>query len=134
MTARSVPDWIGSTPDAAIPARVRLRVFERFGGICQLTSRKIMPGDQWDLDHIKPLAMGGEHVESNLQPVLRIAHREKTKRDVADLAKARRIKAKHIGVEQSPPRLQSRGFTKSPPQKNRASAPVNKTFWPVRSD
>lgn len=126
MTARSVPEWIGSTPDAAIPARVRLRVFERFGGICQLTGRKIMAGDQWDLDHIKPLAMGGEHVESNLQPVLRIAHREKTKRDVADLAKARRIKAKHIGIEQSPSRLQSRGFTKSPPQKNRASAPIQK--------
>lgn len=38
---RALPEWIGKTPDTAIPARVRVRVFERFGGICQETGRKI---------------------------------------------------------------------------------------------
>lgn len=99
MTGRKVDEWIGSSPDAAIPPRVRLRVFERYGGTCQLTGRKIMPGDKWDLDHVKPLAMGGEHRESNLQPVLKSAHIEKTKHDVAELAKARRLAAKHAGIE-----------------------------------
>lgn len=98
---RSVDEWIGANDDAAVPPRVRLRTFERFGGICQLTGRKIMPGDAWDLDHVRALAMGGEHRESNLVPVLKDAHRVKTKQDVKDLAKARSVKARHIGIKQS---------------------------------
>lgn len=31
---RDVEEWIGKTPDSAIPKRVRLRVFERLGGQC----------------------------------------------------------------------------------------------------
>lgn len=44
MTGRSVDEWHGANPDAHVPARVRLRVFERYGGKCWLTGRKIMPG------------------------------------------------------------------------------------------
>ena len=99
MIGRTPDEWFGSSPDAAIPPRVRLRIFERHGGICALTGRKIMPGDKWALDHVLPLSMGGLHAESNLQPVLEIAHREKTKQDVAALAKARRLAAKHAGIE-----------------------------------
>jgi 5-methylcytosine-specific restriction protein A len=32
---REVPEWIGATDDAAIPARVRVRVFERYEGRCR---------------------------------------------------------------------------------------------------
>lgn len=101
MTARSVPEWIGKTPDAKIPPRVRLRVFERSGGICQETKRKIMPGDDWDCDHILALINGGEHRESNLQPVLCEAHKEKTKEDVAIKAKIARVRKKHLGLHKS---------------------------------
>lgn len=111
--SRSVPIWTGKTDDSAIPARVRLRVFEAFGGRCALSGRKIMPGDEWQLDHRIPLAMGGEHSEANLQPVLATAHRLKTKADVADIAKARRVKLKHVGAWPKPKRrLQGRGFEK----------------------
>lgn len=99
MTARSVPEWLGKTPDAAIPQRVRLRVFERYSGICQETFRKITPADKWDCDHEIALANGGEHRESNLRPVLREAHRAKTKDDVALKAKIARVKAKHTGAK-----------------------------------
>lgn len=116
LTGRSVPEWVGSSPDAAIPPRVRLRVFERFAGTCQLTGRKIRPGDEWDLDHRVPLALGGKHAESNLQPVLREAHREKTRQDVADNAKVRRIRLKHIGAfPKSKAKIKSRGFQKTRP-------------------
>lgn len=101
MTGRTVPEWIGATPDAAIPARVRLRVFDRFGGVCQLTGRKIMAGEAWDVDHIKPLSMGGVHAEANLQPVLRDAHRAKTAAEAPARAKADRMRAKHLGVKKS---------------------------------
>jgi 5-methylcytosine-specific restriction enzyme A len=97
--SRSVPEWIGKTDDAAIPPRVRLRVFEAHRGICALTGRKIMPGDDWDCDHEIALANGGEHRESNLRPVLREAHRKKTAADVKLKAKADRVRKKHLGIE-----------------------------------
>lgn len=113
---RSVPEWIGATPDAAIPARVRLRVFERHGGRCHLSGRLIRAGDQWDCDHVIALINGGEHRESNLAPALRDAHREKTAEDVAIKSKIARMRAKHLGVfPKSKTPLRSRGFQKSRP-------------------
>lgn len=98
MTRRSVDEWIGSSPDAKIPDRVRLRVFEAHGGVCHLTGRKIRPGDQWDMDHVQALCNGGEHRESNLAPALRQAHREKTAEDVSQRAKDDRVRKKHLGI------------------------------------
>lgn len=98
MTGRSVPEWVGKTPDAAIPPRVRLRVFERHGGVCALTGQKIRAGDEWDIDHEIALANGGEHREANLRPVLRAAHRRKTAADSAQKAKDARVRKKHLGI------------------------------------
>ena len=103
---RSVPQWIGKTDDAQAPPRVRLRVFNAFGGICQLTGRKIRPGDQWELDHIKALINGGKNEEDNLHPVLKEAHKDKTRADVAEKAKVDRIRKKHLGIKGQ----SSRGF------------------------
>lgn len=101
-TGRSTPEWIAKTPDDAIPARVRLRVFDRFGGICQVTGRRIAAGDEWDCDHKDALADGGEHRESNLRPVLRQAHRQKTAAENTARAKERRVRRKHFGIKPKP--------------------------------
>lgn len=100
---RSVPEWIGKTPDSRPPQSVKLRVFARYQGRCYLTGQKIRPGDAWDVEHIKPVrsARPGEpHLnrESNLAPALKAAHAEKTARENSDGAKADRIRAKHLGV------------------------------------
>jgi 5-methylcytosine-specific restriction protein A len=113
LSGRTVAEWTGSSPDAKVPARVRLRIWEREGGRCHLTGRKIMAGDQWDLDHRQALCNGGAHAESNLFPALRDKHREKTAADVAQRAKADRTRKKHLGIAPAPTRkLQSRGFQK----------------------
>ncbi len=101
MTGRSVPEWIGKTPDTPIPARVRLRVFQAHGGICHISKRKIRPGDEWDCDHVLALANGGENRESNLAPALRTEHRKKTAEDVAKKAKAARVRKKHLGLHKT---------------------------------
>ena len=98
MTGRSVEEWIGATPDAKIPPRVKLRVFEAHDGRCWLTGRKIMPGDLWDMDHKIALCNGGEHRETNLAPALREEHRKKTAEDVKMRAKADRVRKKHLGI------------------------------------
>jgi len=111
--ARTVPEWIGKTPDEKIPPRVRLRVWERHHGKCHLTGRKILVGDMWDIDHVVALVNGGEHRESNLAPALRFAHREKTAEDVAEKSRLREIKAKHIGDRnRGANRLRGPGFPK----------------------
>lgn len=111
--ARSVDEWVAKHDDQAIPLKVRIRVFQRSGGICALSGKRVGPGE-WDLDHIKALADGGEHRETNLQVVWRPKHREKTAVENSDRAKADRIWAKHNGVyPKSKTRWPKRDFAKS---------------------
>ncbi len=109
---RDVEEWIGSTPNAKVPDRVRDRVFFRAGGVCYLSGRKIVvPRDRWELEHVTALSMGGEHRESNMRPALVEAHKEKTAKEAGDRAKADRIRRKHTGTwpkSQAP--LRGRGF------------------------
>jgi hypothetical protein len=78
---------------------VKLRVFERHGGVCHISKRKITPADQWDCDHVLALINGGENRETNLAPALRDKHREKTAADVAIKSRAARRQAKHLGLK-----------------------------------
>jgi len=123
---RNLPEWIGATPDSAIPQRVRVRVFERHGGVCHISGRKIAAGEPWDCDHIKALVNGGEHRESNLAPALRDKHRIKTAEDVREKSQVYHKRSGHIGAK-----LKGRGF---PPAKRdgRASRPLEKPLPPRR--
>lgn len=94
--SRAVPEWIGKTPDAKVPQRVRLRIFERYGGRCHISGRLIRPGDLWDIDHLVALINGGEHRESNMAPALQVPHREKTAEDVREKAITYRKRSKHL--------------------------------------
>ena len=110
---RRLEEWIAKHDDQAVPPRVRLRIFAKFEGICQLSKRKIMAGEAWDLDHIQALWRGGQHREGNLQPVLKAPHREKSSEEQSIQAKCDRIAKKHLGIwPKSPSPLKSRGFAK----------------------
>jgi 5-methylcytosine-specific restriction endonuclease McrA len=95
---RSVDEWVGKSDDAAIPERVKLRIWVRCEGRCHITGRKILPGDAYDFDHIRALCNGGAHRESNLAPALRAKHREKTALDLKTRAKTDAIAKKHAGI------------------------------------
>lgn len=111
LGGRRVPEWIGSSPDSKVPDTVRDRIFLRAKGKCHLSGRRIMPGDQWELEHIKPLSMGGEHRERNMAPALKEAHKIKTKQEASERAKADRMRRKHLGSwPKSKAPLRSRGF------------------------
>ena len=110
---RSVPEWVATHPDQEIPRRVKARIFAAYGGKCGLTGKRLAPGEV-DYDHIKSLRRGGEHRETNLHPVWRKAHREKTAQEKSEDAKADRIHAKHFGYfPESKAKLKGRGFDKS---------------------
>lgn len=117
---RSVPEWIGKDDDAVPPRSVRARVFRAHEGKCHLTGRKISAGEEWDLEHVRPLAMArpGETLnrESNLAPALKAPHREKTAQEATERAKADRIHAKHHGYfPKSKTRLRGGGFRQTRP-------------------
>lgn len=116
MTGRSVPAWVGKTPDSKVPPHVRARVFVTHGGRCHISGRVIRPGEAWELEHITPLSMGGAHAETNLAPALVAPHREKTAEEASARAKADRVRLKHLGIyPKSKTPLRSRGFQRTRP-------------------
>lgn len=95
---RTVPEWIATDDNQAIPARVRLRIFERYNGVCPKCTRKLRPGS-WACDHIVALANGGAHRESNLQPLCTSpCHSQKTRDDVAQKSQTYRVRRREAGV------------------------------------
>ena len=113
LTGRTVPEWIGKTPDSKPPAKVIDRLFLRQGGKCAISGRKFMPGETKHADHIIPLKDGGENRESNLQLLHIKPHQEKTRAENSARAKERRLRLKHQGMwPKSKHPIQSRGFPK----------------------
>lgn len=110
LTGRAVEEWIGATNDAPIPPRVRLRVFERYMGICYLSGVKIKAGDDWDIEHVQSLKAGGEHRERNMRPALRMYHRKKTADERSVTAKVDRTRKKHLGITKTKHKWPKRKF------------------------
>lgn len=97
--SRELPEWIGANDDQAIPARVKVRVFWKHDGWCAKCGRVLAAG-KWACDHIIALANGGEHRETNLQPLcISPCHLDKTKSDVAEKSVTASKRAKHIGLK-----------------------------------
>ena len=96
---RSVDEWRGKTDDAKVPDSVKVRVFERYGGVCYLSGIKIESGMDWELEHILALCNGGEHRESNMAPALVAPHKDKTRADRRLKAKNDRVRKKHLGLK-----------------------------------
>jgi 5-methylcytosine-specific restriction protein A len=109
--SRSVAEWVGKTDDSAIPPRIRLRVFEKDGGICQCGCEMVIfPGDKWETDHLVALINGGENREANLRTLLVKHHKLKTAQDVAEKAKVNRKKASHLGIKRRRRTIPGRKF------------------------
>jgi 5-methylcytosine-specific restriction endonuclease McrA len=96
---RKIPAWVGTTDDAKIPLQVQMRILLRQGGRCAITGWKFAPGDPKSLDHIVPLADGGLHDERNLQWILDLEHKAKTKAEAEVRAWVRGVAANHAGLE-----------------------------------
>lgn len=92
---------------AMTPAR-RARIIAR-DKHCRYPGCEIAVG--LEIDHIVALALGGRDIEDNLECLCQHHHAQKTKRDVALIAKAKRTGLKHRG-EFPPPvqKIRSRGF------------------------
>lgn len=121
-TKRSVDDWIGASPDVAIPTYVKQRILDRYGWKCYLTKIDLRPlSGQIDFDHVIALCNGGEHRERNLAPIWRPKHREKTAADVSERAATDRKVAHHYGLER--PKQKIARAPKKPRTESRPALP-----------
>lgn len=77
----------------------RLKVFEAAGGRCHLCEMRIQVGQPWDVEHVRPLALDGADDAANMRPAHKDCHATKTKADAASWSKAKRMKARHIGIK-----------------------------------
>lgn len=69
---------------------------------------------KWEIDHTLCLELGGKHEPANWRPLCAIpCHRSKTKRDIAMVAKARRLRKREAGEQRKTQPIRSRGFDRS---------------------
>jgi len=109
----------------------RLKLFEVHKGICALCGMKIKAGEPFIDEHIIPLGLGGTNDLSNRAPVhVQCAHSKThgSQGDVAKIAKAKRQKMKHLGIEAPKQKIHSRGFPSS-----RKTARIQKASLPPRA-
>lgn len=81
----------------------RVRIFDAAQGICHCCGLKIHAerGEVWDLEHVKPLWLGGADTEENLRPAHVSCHAMKSAGERTVKAKADRIRANHLGIRKS---------------------------------
>lgn len=82
----------------SISRKERAAIFARCGGQCHICGGKVGVGEAWDVEHIIPIALGGEDGGDNLAPAHSKCHRAKSAEDAGKLAKARSVEARHTGT------------------------------------
>lgn len=91
---------IGTTPRKPMSQMRRLRIWEAHKGVCILCKRKINGvREEWIIEHVRALVLGGADSDENCAPAHEDCRRDKDKVDVAAGAKAKRMKARHIGIK-----------------------------------
>jgi 5-methylcytosine-specific restriction endonuclease McrA len=71
-----------------------------------------LPCRKWQIDHIRADGLLGEPTIDNARLLCLSCHSIKTKDDVAKIAKAKRVEAKHLGAKTAKQPIKSRGFAK----------------------
>lgn len=101
---------VGTTPRRPMTGLQRLRIFENHGGICCLCDTKIKVGERWIIEHPRALGLGGSDTDDNKAPAHESCRRIKDKVDVANIARAKRRKAKHLGIRKPSAFKKPRGW------------------------
>lgn len=97
-----------------ISTRERVAIFSAAEGVCHICGATIDgTREAWDVEHVIPLAQGGDDHGDNLRPAHKACHAGKTARDASDTARAKRLAAKHTGAK-APGRAVIPGSKRSP--------------------
>lgn len=86
-------------PRKPLTRNQRLKAHDEHGGTCCVCLQPIDKGERFIDEHIIPLALGGTNDKSNRGMAHIQCAKIKTKRDQALIAKAKRVRAKHLGFK-----------------------------------
>ena len=90
---------VGTTARQKLTPHQRLKVWEKAAGVCVLCDRKIDGArEQWVVEHIRALELGGADELSNMAPAHEVCALAKTREDHRRTAKAKRQKIQYIGA------------------------------------
>jgi 5-methylcytosine-specific restriction protein A len=79
--------------------KVKRDALQRANGKCEVPGcGASLSLNKYHYDHIIPDQMGGDASLDNCQVACFACHKEKTRKDVADIAKAKRIERRHLGI------------------------------------
>lgn len=80
------------------PTAVKVAAFQRAKGRCEGCTGRLFPG-KFRYDHIIPDWMGGEPTLENCRVSCLVCDAPKTRKDQGDIAKVKRVRAKHLGAK-----------------------------------
>jgi 5-methylcytosine-specific restriction protein A len=101
-------------PRRSLTKAQRVRLFDDHKGVCVICKTKIQVGQPWIDEHIDPREISANDKLSNRGPAHVGCAKEKTKKDVRDIAKVKRIRAKHLGIRKSGRTIPGRKFSGEP--------------------
>lgn len=90
---------IGTTVRGTMTRRRALACWERHAGVCCLCGLPIDgTRNRWFIEHIRALELGGPDHDENLAPAHYTCKPQKDALDHHRAAKAKRVKARHLGI------------------------------------
>lgn len=88
-----------TTPRKHFSPRQRLAIWEAHKGVCCICGEKIDgTRGRWLVEHVRALGLAGTNDTENLAPAHEQCAKQKTRNDIKRIAKAKRQKAKHLGI------------------------------------
>jgi 5-methylcytosine-specific restriction protein A len=121
-----IPEDVGPTARVLRMTQRRvLAIWERHKGICVNCGKQIDGvRDKWFCEHIIALTNGGKDNESNIGPAHWTCKKDKDAADVAQAAKSKDVKQRHLGIKDptrrkipSPPKAPKRPSKILPPRR-----------------
>lgn len=111
--------FVGTTRRQGSSPAKKLAMHERQGGKCPLCGRPMESGEKLVDEHLMALGLGGSNDFTNRALVHATCAYAKTfgdEGDIAKIAKAKRRKARHLGLHRSTRPIQSAGFPAPAPK------------------
>lgn len=91
---------VGTTKRGNLSTRRKLAIWEKEKGLCMLCSTRLKPG-HFIYEHVRALELGGSDTDDNIRLTCLECAGMKTKDDHHRAAKAKRVKAKALGLKKS---------------------------------
>lgn len=116
-------EYLAPTKRKKIGRKEATKIFLEHNGICCNCGRQISTQEDWFIEHVDALILGGQETDDNRRPShVKNCKAEKDAADAAARSKRDRIVTKNWQRENDAP---GRGFRKAPPQRN-ATRPLTK--------